>query len=174
MPFVKSKSHLWLIIMAYVAVIYLTLPVMRPVLMFLQKTLGKDVLSLAVNLLLVFAVSFSFILIVKKRNLGHGRLALILAILLAGAGVAMGYEIPAERIHFLEYGILGSLVLNAAINSWKIPILSSFVFVSIIGIGDETIQWFLPNRVGDIRDVFMNSVGGLLGISVTGLWNGKI
>ena len=58
-------------------------------------------------------------------------------------------------------------------NSWRLSVLSSFVLVSIIGIGDETIQRFLPNRVGDIRDVFMNSFGGLLGIGVMGVWNGK-
>ena len=52
--------------------------------------------------------------------------------------------------------------------SRKLVYLSSFVLVSIIGIGDEIIQQLLPNRVGDIRDVFMNSFGGLLGIGVRG------
>jgi hypothetical protein len=26
--------------------------------------------------------------------------------------------------------------------------------------GDELIQWLLPNRVGDMRDIYMNSLGG--------------
>lgn len=169
----KKKKSLWLIIIVYVTVIYLTLPIMRPVLNFLYKTLGKDVLSLGVNGLLILAILSFLIFIFKNSNQGYGRQALILVILLVGGVVAMGYERPEERLHFLEYGILGYLVLKATMNSWRLSVLSSFVLVSIIGIGDETIQRFLPNRVGDIRDVFMNSFGGLLGIGVMGVWNGK-
>lgn len=169
----KYNKRLWIIITIYIATIYTTLPVMRPVLNFLYKSLGKDVLSLGVNGLLVLAILSFLIFIFKNSNQRYGRLTLILVVLLLGGVVAMGYERPEERLHFLEYGILGYLVLKATMNSWRLPVLSSFVLVSIIGIGDETIQRFLPNRVGDIRDVFMNSFGGLLGIGVRGLWNGK-
>ncbi len=37
-----------------------------------------------------------------------------------------------------------------------------------VGLVDEIIQWFLHNRYGDIRDVVMNSLGGM-----SGLWLGQ-
>ena len=37
-----------------------------------------------------------------------------------------------------------------------------------VGLVDEIIQWFLPNRYGDMRDVVMNSLGG-----ISGLWLGQ-
>ena len=75
-------------------------------------------------------------------------------------------EVPAERIHFLEYGLLGFLVTKAIRKlNWK-SISLALLFVLGIGAIDEVIQWLLPNRVGDLRDVIMNSVGGGMGIWV--------
>jgi hypothetical protein len=37
-------------------------------------------------------------------------------------------------------------------------------FVFTVGVGDEIIQWILPNRVFDLRDIFFNWVGGIAGI----------
>ena len=39
-------------------------------------------------------------------------------------------------------------------------------FVCAVGAVDELIQWGLPNRVGDWRDVGFNSAAGLLGTLV--------
>jgi VanZ family protein len=47
-------------------------------------------------------------------------------------------------------------------------IIATCCLITLIGVVDEIIQWFLPNRVGDMRDVAMNSFGGL-----SGLWLGR-
>jgi len=47
----------------------------------------------------------------------------------------------------------------------NVIIISVFI-IFLAGAVDEIIQYFLPNRVGDIRDVFFNFVGGLLGLWV--------
>lgn len=164
---------MWVIIALYVSVVYLTLPVMPSVFRFVSDGLGKELLSLVVNGLLVTAILLSLIFILKTGELGYYSLASVSLVMLLSGAVALTMELPAERIHFLEYGILGSLVYKATMRQWKIPILSSFVLVSIIGIGDETIQWFLPNRYAEMKDVLLNCFGGLLGIYVTWLWNGK-
>jgi len=71
-------------------------------------------------------------------------------------------------MHFVEYAFLGLLISRAV----KVINLQGIIYtaflVTLIGAVDEIIQWFLPNRVGDIRDVFMNSIGGL-----SGLWLGQ-
>jgi len=76
-------------------------------------------------------------------------------------------EKPAKRIHFLEYGILGVLIFKATGKEIKQNIFATILLVIIVVI-DELIQYMLPNRVGDIRDVVMNIIGGIIG-----LWLGK-
>jgi len=76
-------------------------------------------------------------------------------------------EKPAERIHFLEYGILGVLIFKATGKGTKQNIFAIILLV-IIAVIDELIQYVLPNRVGDIRDIVMNITGGTIG-----LWLGK-
>jgi len=36
--------------------------------------------------------------------------------------------------------------------------------VFVIGVGDELIQWLLPNRIFDLRDILFNILGGITGI----------
>lgn len=71
---------------------------------------------------------------------------------------------PEEQVHFIEYGILSALVyvaLTHDIKNKSIYFLSSLI-VSVFGAGDEVIQWILPNRVFDVRDLVMNVIAGIL------------
>ena len=82
--------------------------------------------------------------------------------------MSFSLDVWAERVHFIQYGLLGLFVSRAyKISSFKI-LLASGLFIMIVGLVDENIQWFLPNRYGVIRDVVMNSLGG-----VSGLWLGQ-
>jgi hypothetical protein len=170
----KSNKRLWLFIAVYVIFIYLTLPIMRPVLNFLYEALGKEALSIGVNGLLALAIVSFSIYVYKSGFRMYPRLALIFLIMLAGGVVAMGLDIPEERVHFLEYGVLGLLVLKATgVGSIRF-VLYSVILVSLIGAVEELIQWSLPNRVGDMRDVLMNVFGGSLGIGVGWLWYERV
>jgi len=77
-------------------------------------------------------------------------------------------DVWVERIHFIEYAVLGLLISHAVDVRTLSGIIYTGCLITLIGAVDEIIQWFLPNRVGDMRDVFMNSVGGL-----SGLWLGR-
>lgn len=71
---------------------------------------------------------------------------------------------PEEAIHFIEYGLLSFLIFNALKNDIRdvtIYIVASFV-VLIVGTADEIIQWMIPNRYWDLRDVGMNFLAGSL------------
>ena len=82
--------------------------------------------------------------------------------------MSFSLDVWAERVHFIQYGLLGLLVSRAyKISSFKMLLASGLLIVSV-GLVDEIIQWYLPNRYGDIRDVVMNSLGGL-----SGLWLGQ-
>ena len=82
--------------------------------------------------------------------------------------LSLSLDVWVERIHFIEYAVLGILI-SRAVNVINLQgIIYTGFLVALIGAVDEIIQWFLPNRVGDMRDVFMNAVGGL-----SGLWLGQ-
>ena len=62
-----------------------------------------------------------------------------------------------QRFHFVEYGLIAYLFYRA----WR-PLADPAVLVLpvlagvIVGTADEWLQWFIPNRVGEIADVFLN------------------
>jgi len=94
--------------------------------------------------------------------------------LLVNVGLAYGLflkflgKIPIERIHLLEYGLLAMLAKRAAdyrMGSALAYIFSAFL-VADIGLGDELIQWVLPDRYFDWRDVMTNAVSGVLGLAL--------
>ena len=64
-----------------------------------------------------------------------------------------------ERFHFVEYGLITLLFYRA----WRpagdlsvlvLPLLAGL----LVGTFEEWFQWFIPARVGDLRDIFLNGV----------------
>jgi hypothetical protein len=64
-----------------------------------------------------------------------------------------------QRFHFVEYGVITFLFYRA----WRpledpalliLPVLASL----IVGTADEWLQWFIPNRVGEIADILLNGI----------------
>jgi hypothetical protein len=64
-----------------------------------------------------------------------------------------------ERVHFVEYGFITWLFYRA----WRPAADLSIVLLPvaagvIVGTFEEWFQWFIPNRVGEARDVLLNLV----------------
>src|SRR3954471_2892269 len=64
-----------------------------------------------------------------------------------------------QRFHFVEYGLITFLFYRA----WRplddpailvLPLLAGL----LVGTADEWLQWFIPNRVGEIADVLLNGI----------------
>lgn len=157
------RSKLWALIWAYIALIYLTLPLMRGVLRWLRGNVGADGLSLGLNFLLAAA---AIALLTLALRHGARTLLLIAAPLLVMAVLAYHLPVAEERIHFLQYGLLGLLVVKTTRTRSLAQLLAMAVFVVAVGCGDELIQWWLPNRVGDWRDVGINALAGILGVGM--------
>ena len=70
-----------------------------------------------------------------------------------------------ERFHFLQYGLITFLFYRA----WRplddgsillLPLLAGL----IVGTAEEWFQWFIPGRVGEMADVFLNLVAIVSGL----------
>ncbi|NQU94849.1 MAG: VanZ family protein [Candidatus Omnitrophica bacterium] len=84
----------------------------------------------------------------------------------------------AERLHVIEYGLLGYLALRdfsgkglrGTISDCIKPALLFVLWVSML---DEGFQWILPYRTGDIRDVITNMASGFLGVIQFSIFRGR-
>lgn len=83
------------------------------------------------------------------------------------AYIRLAEHIIRKVAHLSEYAIGGilvySLLLTFNLNS-KIQFCASWLFVVVYAITDEIHQLFIPGRTGRIVDVFIDSLGAMLGI----------
>ena len=162
-PLLFYRSRLWALIWAYIALIYLTLPLMRSILRWIKQSAGAETLSWGLNGLLVLAAA-TLLLLAWRRGV-KTTLAIALPLLFIGA-LALNLPIAEERVHFLQYGLLGVLVVATNRHPARLQLVAMVLFVVTVGCVDELIQWWLPNRVGDWRDVGMNALAGTLGVAM--------
>ncbi|MBN1622599.1 MAG: VanZ family protein [Endomicrobiales bacterium] len=138
---------------------------MRYVLDYLFDTIGISGVSLiiwaAFALLAALAVFFIY-----RRKPSLWKLVSFLVLLTAGAIYASRMKIVEERFHLLQFGLLGWLSTNDLFkkNTGIAKVMISFLFCALVVVADELLQWWLPNRYGDIRDVIFGILGALWGI----------
>lgn len=117
----------------------------------------------------LFWVSFSILgfiaLLIVVRKKASKEAYLVLLVLALGTFVANYLQIVDERIHIVEYGILGILLCKEIPSPAYLsrPLLA-IVIASLAGIVDEFIQYFAPERVCDVRDMLLNAFSALWGI----------
>ena len=127
----------------------------------------------------VLAVAFVVgVAMVKIRDRRRWRFAAMLA----GTGVATLYARVVstgvalvdvvEHVHFVEYGIVAWLFYrawrpldNGAAIVW--PLLAG----TLVGIADESLQAFVPGRVGEAHDIFLNVVAVGCGLCFAGAFD---
>jgi hypothetical protein len=109
------------------------------------------------------------------------RFALLLIALVFGATYMWWTATPypevnaVERVHFVEYGLIAVLFYRAGLarrslgdggreqgdpSSLILPLLAAFT----VGTFDEWLQWFIPYRVGEAHDVFINLASIVCGL----------
>ena len=160
------KKSIWVIIAIYIFLIYSTLSITPLIWNFLYTFLEQKFLSIVVNIIFIIITLLIIYFLTKKKKSKICFFFLLIFLFLI-LFLITRIEKPAERIHFLEYGVLGVLIFKATGKGTKQNIFA-IILLFIIAVIDELIQYILPNRVGDIRDVVMNITGGIIG-----LWLGK-
>lgn len=154
------------------ATIVLGSPFMGQLQSLLRRSLSTRnyVLLFGVGMLVAVGVAI-LIAFVRIRERRLQRFALLLVALVFG-GVYMWWtatpyaEVNAvERVHFVEYGLVAFLFYRAwrGAGDWSIvilPLLAGFT----VGTFDEWLQWFIPFRVGEAHDVFINLAALVCGL----------
>jgi VanZ family protein len=97
---------------------------------------------------------------------------LIITVTVIGLSLTWQLKIPEEKVHILEYAILGwfaSRDLIKADRKLKGFIIVLF-FTFMVGVFDELFQKILPYRFFQWSDIELNSLGGIWGISLFTLY----
>lgn len=159
----------WGIVLFYTAFIYITLPIMPGVWESFTKKVGNFSDYLAGFALGVIGLFIIFYLSINKKNIWN-----FIWLAMIGSAYACGLSIlklSIERVHFIEYGLLSLFVFRALRHNLKSKFiyLWSAIIVFCIGFLDEGLQYLLPNRVYDTKDVIVNGIAGVLGLLLIGL-----
>ena len=154
----------WTFVAVWALVLLATLPLAPLVMRAVERHTGKWI---AVVLVVVIVVVF---LVVASRRLiqaGHAApsqlvwLAAAAAIVIALTSTS---KTPIEGFHFIQYGVLGALAFRAfAHRTRDLSVYAAAALLgTIVGTIDEAIQWILPGRVWDVRDIQFNATGAIL------------
>ena len=162
----------WLVVVLWITVIYTTIPVVRRLREAFVARWPAELIGYGV-MVVVVVVTIAAIFGLRHR---HPRLDPADALWLLGVAATtllwtrhlMGQ--PEEAVHFLEYGVLGVLLYRALRTG--IPDATVFVAAALVGIFvgtvDEIIQWLVPDRYWDYRDILLN--GGASVLVQTAIW----
>ncbi|MDP3298225.1 MAG: VanZ family protein [Thermodesulfovibrionia bacterium] len=154
--------------------IFATVPVARNLQVFVYNSLGREFFTYTVLFFIFAGLTILLYLFIFKLRIK--KISQYLWLFACGS-VYVYYTIklkehPEEAIHFLEYGLLSYFVfmaLSRKIRDWTIYITSALL-VLFVGTIDEFLQWMMPNRFWDFRDIGLNTLAG--GIFLLGLWKG--
>jgi fumarate reductase subunit D len=109
---------------------------------------------------IVGAIAAGLARIRERRAVRYGAIAVsVIAAFVYGVAFRTGNpEVDAvERFHFVEYGLVTMLFYRA----WR-PLDDLAIFILpvlagiLVGTVEEWFQWFIPARIGEVRDVFLN------------------
>lgn len=156
----------------WIGLIYATIPFVRRVREAFAARWPAELIAYAVVAVVLGAALAAAIILHRRQT--HIEVADILWL----AGVAaitvlwirrlMGQ--PEEAVHFLEYGVLGVLLFRV----FEDHVQDSTVYLSVtltgilIGTVDEIIQWIVPGRFWDFRDIVLN--GGAVALVQIAMW----
>jgi len=111
-----------------------------------------------------------------KVRPGGAEIAVVLGIAATYLLVLTRFMIPlTERTHLIEYGVIAVFISEALIErsqnggSVPAPRLLAIGVSAILGVLDESLQWLLPSRVFDPRDILFNVLAAVMAVAATAL-----
>ena len=154
------------------AAIVLAAPFMGRLQSFLRASISTRAYVLLLGAVVAGAVLTAIVVAFTRIKAHRG---LRIAAMAVAIGVALLYTSmlstgdatidAVERFHFVEYGMIAVLFYRV----WRragdastlvLPLLCGFM----VGTLDEWLQWFIPYRVGEMHDVFLNLTALVCGV----------
>jgi hypothetical protein len=140
----------------WIGLIYASIPIVRQAREAFVAHWPAEFIAYAVIAVVVCAIVAATAFMQRRRpRIGHADLVWLIAVaavVVVWTRRLMGQ--PEEAVHFLEYGVLGVLLYAL----WGL----------LVGTVDEIIQWLVPDRFWDFRDIVLN--GGAVALVQIAIW----
>lgn len=167
MPLFKSsqEKRYWLFATLVLIAILSTLTLGRP----LQLLLLDQNIQAGIFMLGFFLTGVVIVLHGLKVQPSKTELVIWIGLIAVYLMLFLRLSLP-ERSHLMEYSVLTIFIHKALIERFQDksqfykPALMAFIITSLIGIFDEGIQYFLPERVFDWEDIVFNSIAVFMAI----------
>ncbi|NIM91657.1 MAG: hypothetical protein GTO17_12000 [Candidatus Aminicenantes bacterium] len=174
-PKLRIKYWLsWLWVFLCALAIFLVVPTARAIQSFVSARWGRPLFGYSVLFIIVSAFVILVYVLVFRLKIRSPSNYIWLSVV---AGLYVYFTIrlwraPEEAVHFLEYGLLGFFLFRALSFTIKDKTiyLAAILIGSLVGIFDEILQWIMPLRYWDLRDVGLNAFSVVL--FQTALWKG--
>ncbi len=163
-----SPTIAWVQVGIYALLIFATLPVAPYVTDFFERIFGnEEAIGGVATVLLGLIGAWALVRVVRQvRKAGAANFVWFIGIAAAYVFLLMRMEVPAEKAHFLEYGLLGLGCFRAWRRSDRDALtpLAAVLVAYTIGLVDESVQylspwhtwWGFPKRTGEIQDAVTN------------------
>ena len=171
MPLFTStrERRLWTWTLVVVVTIYSTLGLARR----LSDTLRDRELSESAFILGFLVLGVAIVIQALRTRPSIAEIGIVLGV--AGVYIMLFSRMasPEERTHLFEYGLVAVLIYQALTerrtHGRRVPAPAALAVVAtaLLGWLDEGVQFILPERVYDIRDVGFNALAGLVAVSAT-------
>ena len=172
----RRERRLWLWALAVAAAIYATLGLTGTLVGVLRAYGLLEAASVVGFVIGMFLVGAVVVTQGIKVRVGEAEIAVAVGLLAAYLLVFVRMTSLEERSHLIEYGAWGVFTYDAlaerASRGRRVPVppLLAVLATTALGVVDEGIQWFLPNRIFDPQDMLFNLLAGTMSIgSVTAL-----
>jgi len=163
------ERRLWLCLLLVLVAIYSTLGLAGTLAGFLTD---RNLLT-PVFFLCMFLVGATVLTQGLKRRPGGIEIAVLLGIVSVYLLMLARMAIPdAHRGHLIEYSVVAVFIYEAlmerASQGRKVPLpaLITILATTLLGVLDEVVQIFIPNRVFDPLDILFNFLAGLMAVIV--------
>ncbi len=125
----------------------------RPALKWLEAAVSPSIMPILLIGVPVVVVAIAFRISASKLIF----LVLTIGFLFVGLLVWTDVLYAVEVMHILSFGALGVVAA-------RLGVRLALVVLVVTAIGDEVLQYFLPSRVADLRDVVINLSSGVFGL----------
>lgn len=155
----------WLAVVAWSALVLATVPLARRIEGVVESLWGEQAFLVVVLAAIGAGLALAARALRRVGRLSPVRIGWLVAV--GSVYVAGTWSLrhnPVEALHFLQYGVLGALAFRALAHRMR----DSGVYLAAAGVGstmgivDEGIQWLLPRRYWDLRDIAFNFFGASL------------
>jgi len=160
----ESELRSWTWVGLGIAVIYTTIPLARALQRLVNEYFGRELFLYVCLLALAIGARLAWRSLRQRRmqRSAYWWLGLVFSLL-----VTIVYKlraIPEEALHVVQYSALGVLIYRAfahRAHDYTIYPLAALA-TGVVGVVDEYIQWVVPARYFDTRDIYINFFSGVL------------